>query len=311
MGFLFYAEKSNVTPPVMNNETKIKSIVWVNTVATIGVALAMVVVLFILLPKPDKAKIPDPQPSGSGITPRQLAQTVVAILAEIDTVLLDSAFLFSSAELTIAAKQTLSAKVGAGMDEKALSVKLKGEVAAESETSVEVSYKLEDQILAIIEVITLPELPKLDLTERKVKRPKPMTQTTPEKPNIYDKLQHAYRLKQRISKVNYPTNNEQLKRVIDSARTEAKKSLQDIRKKYLPSEGVKDAFVAAIIQAIEENKFIRKSFGKTCVTVEISFSIKKQIGTEAGIEFVGVGVSGSTSIAEEGTHTLKLSFGGC
>jgi hypothetical protein len=56
MGFLFYAEKSNVTPPVMNNETKTEPIIWVNTLATRGIALAMIVVLYILLSKPDEGK---------------------------------------------------------------------------------------------------------------------------------------------------------------------------------------------------------------------------------------------------------------
>lgn len=226
----------------------------------------------------------------SNVTPSELAQTVVQILAAIRTDLTSSDLPFSKAELTISAKQTLEGSVKAGGE---LFVKLEGEIAASAETSVDVSYELSEPIQEVLEI-------------KKLKMVKGQFQLQPDKTFWMNQIPHSGKLKKRID----PLSDDEAKRVLDSVKTSVTKKQDSVKNQFV-NENLKNAFVLAIRNAIEENKEIKKNFDKTCIAVEIGFTIGKKASGSVGFEILGAEVSASVSGAKEGTHTLKLSFGGC
>jgi hypothetical protein len=241
--------------------------------------------------------VPPSYESDSGVTPTQLANTVTEILATLRSDTVEKNFPFYSAELSISAKQSMKAAVGASAE--FLAVKLEGELSKEDETSVTVSYELKGSVEAIVEINEL-EIPadanfnnnRLNLIEAKI-------------PN-------AKKLLERLRSSNVQGRMS----LVDSAKKVVENKQMKVKELYFKSEDVKNAFVNAVKAAFDEYKTMEQQFSEVCFSVEISFAITKDADVSAevglaGIGFNGVSVSGSIGGSKEGTHTLKLTFGNC
>jgi hypothetical protein len=228
--------------------------------------------------------------SGKKVTPHALAATIASALEELRTELQTSNFPFTSAELELSTTSTKS--VGGGLSVKVVNAT----VDRTKETEVTIAYSL-SQLLEKEQENTanIENLDKLLATINKGANGAAPKMTEDQKLKMNEMLW--------ITAKSNETGD--AGKSIMAAEGSILKFRKNRKSDY---EKCKEVIVSSVKNAIQEFEELKKTYGKVCFSVSISFGLT--ITGEGDISLFDI-VSVDGSYAKENTHSLVLFFGDC